>query len=380
MRPRHLLLLLVAIPTGARAATTTIQLNEPTLEIASGSSASFGQAACNSTDGGTAVFYEFPAGVGQGTKLRIFVTKKTSCPNEPAEGDVDLLLQTTITSMNSSDTKTIKAKDLLDDCPANTEKKLLVCAVVTTQSYSTTGALTDSVAFTKSLTVTYDSLQPSAPTLTQTTGGDGAVYLEWDAQDGVDEWRIYYVKDGPEPEGEDEMCSTGSSGGGSGAGGNCDYDAGDGVCESFPDAATEPPDAAAPGLDAATTGLDASEPSDAAAAGLDGGSWDASPSFDGTNYAKETIADGTAVKGDVRGLRNNQRYRFVLVAVDAAGNVSAGSAPVWATPLVVHDFYRRYRCAGGTEEGGFGCSTAGAVMVPAAGVALLALLLRRRRA
>ena len=125
-------------------------------------------------------------------------------------------------------------------------------------------------------------------------------------------------------------------------------------------------------------------PADAAApAGPDAGPPDTGaplPAFDSTGYSSTTFSDGTASGGKVTGLVNDQRYRFVLVAVDAAGNASQGSNAVDGTPLAVQDFYKRYRCAGGAETGGFGCSTAGAVLLPAGTLGLLALVRRRRKA
>jgi hypothetical protein len=70
----------------------------------------------------------------------------------------------------------------------------------------------------------------------------------------------------------------------------------------------------------------------------------------------------------------------MLVATDEAGNVSPGGKSVTGTPLRVDDFFRRYRGAGGEEMGGFGCSSAGMVAVPAVAISILALLRRRRGA
>jgi MYXO-CTERM domain-containing protein len=176
--------------------------------------------------------------------------------------------------------------------------------------------------------------------------------------------------DGPPPPPGSDIC--GNVGGGSG-GTNiplCDPndDAGGRWCDgSIPD------DAATPTPDAGPV-----TPS------FDFAAWCAAGGFsvdDSANCGYRKVTDGTATTGEVLGLVNGQQYAFSLVGEDLAGNVSGGSDPVDGTPEVVLDFYRRYRCAGGAEKGGFGCSTstAGALLIPVVGAGILALVRRRRR-
>lgn len=373
MRPRltSLPLILAALVAfvsgGARAQTGTpeVQPDQPLIQIASGSSSAFNQETCQTSEGGTAIVYSFPAGFSVGTKLTIFATDQKSCPEDPPDAATVLLNKTTLTTTNQSGTLRVVGVDLVPNCPANTNLDFLICAVTFIQTYDTTGRLQDSVAYNENVIVSYDSVQPDPPAIASTTAGDSAVTLEWKAQTDIDRWIIYYRKAGNAPPSDDDVCADLSS---SSSGVVCaEGDAGcynEVVCGEGDAGCVIPDDAGAPGADAASS--------------------DASPSFtnDGGVYASVTITDdgtGSISSGRVNGLVNNQQYEFVLVAVDLAGNVSAGSAPVTETPLTVHDFYRRFQCAGGNEKGGFGCSTAGmAILVPVAGLAAAALLRRRR--
>lgn len=340
-------LVLLTAPTSVLASST-----EPTLEISTGMSAAFNQTACQDPTSAVSVVYDIPSSY-IGTKATIFITDSGSCPDDPPNAESTLLSQTTLTANNLTNTITIKGTKFVAECPANVTQEFLVCMVIKQTGYNTTGTSTDSKIFDDSVTITYDSTQPGKPVITGSTGVDSAVVFTWDKQDGVDHWVVYYKTNGKAPDENTDICSTISTG--SSGLNECaayDYDAGDGL-----DACTVRPDA---GLDAGPT-------------------WDASPSFDGTGWESATISDGTAGTGRVSGLVNDQQYVFVLVAVDLAGNESTGSESVTGTPLTVHDFYRRYQCAGGQEKGGFGCSTAGmAVLLPAAALGVLALLRRRR--
>ncbi|MBI5548654.1 MAG: hypothetical protein HY901_32635 [Deltaproteobacteria bacterium] len=154
----------------------------------------------------------------------------------------------------------------------------------------------------------------------------------------------------------------------------------------MPSGASDPCGGASASLGEADAGADAG------AAGPDASTPDAGPlppPFDSSTWCSgldpsvcgsKTVNDGTVTKNVLRDLINDQRYQFVLVAVDEAGNQSAGSDALDATPLVVQDFYRRYRCSGGTEKGGFGCSaSSAALLLPGSALLVVALLRRRRR-
>jgi MYXO-CTERM domain-containing protein len=81
-------------------------------------------------------------------------------------------------------------------------------------------------------------------------------------------------------------------------------------------------------------------------------------------------------------LQNGANYAIGVTSVDKAGNASAIEEVVLQTPIPTRDFYRTYREAGGSAEGGF-CSVAprpggGSPWLALAG-ALLAVAVRRRR-
>ena len=372
--------LLFALAPGIAAAqstTTTPAAGEPTFVLGSGgSSAAVSKSDCDSNVT-ISVTYKYANSLLQGAKILIFGTDQSSCPSVIAAPDSNKVLYnltslsdgTTGGTSNASGTKTISAQTLFGSCPDGTTKNYLICAITTQVSVSGT-TQTDTVAFTDYVTVSYDSQQPNPANLTGATGGDGKVYLTWDSQSDVNEWIIYYRVNGTAPPAGEDLCATSTSGGGTGGTGGVTCSPDGLVC----DAGEIPPDAAMP-PDASTPQLPA----------FDFGAWCAAlglPSDDATKCGSATVSNGSAVSGEVRGLVNEQQYDFTVVARDLAGNTSTAGNFLTGTPHVVQDFYRRYRCAGGTEPGGFGCSTTtvGAVLLPIAGLGLLAILRRRRRA
>jgi hypothetical protein len=355
------LILAPSVAAAQTTTTTTPQVNEPTIVIANGSAAAFNQATCNS-GGGSAITYDLPSSFSAGAKITIYITDQSTCSNPPPSTVITTLQsQTALTTSNQTNTLSIEGSVLEPSCPANVTKDFLVCAVTTVPQASTTGTTTtDTAAYTAQVTVTYDSQPPNAPSLTSATAGDSAIYLTWGTQSDVDHFIAYYKTDGPAPTGVENICNeiavdSGTSNGLGGGTTGCLVDSGElGTCD---DVGVPPgPDAGPPDTGAAI------------------------PPFDPTGYQAFQFNDGTAGSGKVSGLVNNQRYTFVLVAVDLAGNVSPGSNSLDGTPLAVLDFYKQYRCAGGDEKGGFGCSTAGAVLVPAGALGIVALLRRRRKA
>jgi hypothetical protein len=94
----------------------------------------------------------------------------------------------------------------------------------------------------------------------------------------------------------------------------------------------------------------------------------------------------TAAKPEVRlyQLQNGIPYVVGVSSVDKRGNASPIEEVVVQAPIPTRDFYRSYRDAGGTAEGGF-CAVAARAAAPRYGVALLliapliALFARRRR-
>lgn len=88
--------------------------------------------------------------------------------------------------------------------------------------------------------------------------------------------------------------------------------------------------------------------------------------------------DAQATAGSLRltGLENGVTYDVRIFGEDAAGNLSPATEPVRVTPIHVDGFFGGYVAAGGHETGG--CSTAGALLLPLAGLLAVGALRRRR--
>jgi len=356
--PLVVLSLLVGSSSAWAQDTTT---NSPiTLTMTSGYKSAFNRSECLANTQ-LSVTYQvnssFLSGAYSSVKILLYLTPKATCTADPADGDTSLVEETAVTASNQAAPAAFEVSKLLSDCLANTTKTYRACAVVKStpiSSYGTTSTASTDIA---SLSIQYDSAPPKAPSIAAITPGDQKLTVTWDGQDDIETWTVYYRKtlNGPPPDAGDDICGTldpldaGTAGGTGGAG---EPDAGP------DDAGTPVPDTGAPDTGPAIV------------------------PFDSTGYTKGfSTEDGTATEGEVRNLMNNQEYKLVLVATDIAGNVSPDpGTDTLGTPFVVQDFYRRYRCAGGSEAGGFGCSTAGMIAIPGAAFAMLALLRRRRGA
>jgi len=365
------LLLCTSVPFAA-AAQTTLNPGEPTVRLANGSTeVSFNKANCDANQQ-ISVSYSYDEGFIEGSKVLIFGTGAASCPSVTTAPDANkVLLNTTLlNTANQSGTHSIDSQTLFDgQCPDNTADSFLICVITTQPSTSGSG---DAFFSSQFVTVTYDSKQPSAPTGVSVEGGDSALFIRWSAQSDVASFTVYFRAVGPPPSENTAICFTGDEpdagavgGGQGGQGMPCDS----GDCG---DTGPEPPDAAAPGLDAGPPppAPFAAAPWCAEWAGVDAGE----------GICGRAPVSATTSSYALRNLHNDQQYEIVLVAVDAAGNVSAGSAPAFGRPRAVNAFFQRYRCAGGVEQGGFGCSTAGAVLLPVAALLAIALVVRRRMA
>lgn len=91
-----------------------------------------------------------------------------------------------------------------------------------------------------------------------------------------------------------------------------------------------------------------------------------------TVYSKRLT--GTSLRFD--GLTNGVTYDVQVVAYTEAGNPSAPSEAVSATPVPVSDFWEQYKARGGTDSGGCGAGGTGALAM--IGAAALAALRRRK--
>jgi hypothetical protein len=348
MTPRKLPILLASLSLLASAAPAVAQQTTTeflTLSIPTGRSSSINRAQCLANDSPVSVMYNFPQGTsttGMDTTITVFLTDSGTCPETAAAPFI--ISKTPVNQNNLSDTRNIPASVISPEgCPENVTKDWLVCAIARHVVFDTFGGTEERVLARAELSVRYDSEPPPAPTITKVEAGDRTLYVSWNAQD-VDDWLVMYRADpsAPAPTAGRDPCEIGTA----------------------PDAG-EPPDAGET--------PDAGEPPDA------GGEPEAPTPLDPATLTTVTIEDGTATRATLSRLVNGQRYQVVLVARDEADNLSPQSNVVTATPQDVQDFYERYRCDGGSETGGFGCSSAGMALAPLAGLAALALLRRGGR-
>lgn len=221
--------------------------------------------------------------------------------------------------------------------------------------------------------VEIDTAGPGRPRLDRVEPGDRSLHLKFrPASDAGSpaEWEICFRDVGPledvdflwqSQEEEDEEDGAGGFGGGSdfdeGAGGA----GGMGGDDGFADGGA--------GGDDGSGGAGGSGGDDGA--GGDGGSL---PSFVPDACAKRI--GGTARGYHLKGLTNDHLYEVAVRAIDDKGNQSDFSAVREGIPQQVDDFWRRYKQAGGDEEGG--CSAAPSAGVAGILVASTLWLVRRR--
>jgi hypothetical protein len=345
MRPTTLAALALLAPLSiARAAeSVTIGSSTVTLSMTSGS-ADFGYGDCKATsDIKTTTFTATSTKpVPSGTTLYLWLTTEAKC--DPISGGKS------ISDSDNSVTKTVNAQDITEtndtDCPTNQTKEMYVCLVAKTSS-QTSGPI--------SMKVTYHSKPPATPTLQSAVGGDGRVHLKWSTSGTIDLVRVFYLQLTEAPDAGVDICYTPAA-----------VDAGSTGIAFSEFAETE-----------ATDGGDASD--GGTADGGDAGAGDGGAADAGYDESQFTEVDFKSTSGDnVSGLKNGATYLFFVKAVDQYDNESGQSEAKVAMPQPVQDFYQRYRCQGGQETGGFGCTAAGAAaLVPAFGALAFAALRRR---
>jgi MYXO-CTERM domain-containing protein len=98
------------------------------------------------------------------------------------------------------------------------------------------------------------------------------------------------------------------------------------------------------------------------------------PAWAGTTVVR-TSPRATATDLRVEGLTNGVVYEVEVLRFNDPDNPSDPSNAFTSSPVSVTDFWEGYQLAGGREQGG--CSTGGAGLLAAAGLAALALLRRR---
>ncbi len=296
-----------------------------TLEFATGQKKVLGQKGCQNGDS-ISVTYSVTA-TGDSPKLSIYLTKQSSCTPEPPTDAYSVRGKQSI-AVTETQTVKIPGTQLSSDCADDVEVSALLCAVLWTRDLYDGDE--DDTGHAQ-LELTYDAKAPEPPVLAAPKAGDGTIYLAWTGSGG-NSWKAYYRESGERAEGGADPCTV------------------EAPPALFPAPETEP---AAPTEDVDLAG-----------------------------WKSESISDPDGRKMVLDSLKNGQRYEIMMVATDEAGNVSRQGNHVYARPWPVQDFYRRYRCAGGSDEGEFGCShapgSAGGGALLGAGMALAALLLLAR--
>ncbi len=317
-------LLLLAIPAITSASENTSETpvaNRPQLTIAAGYREAFSRQTCNNNDQ-ILINYDFPLGFEEGTKLLVFATDDESCPVEPPLRDGEEFLPVykrnlAITESNKLDSFSVNLQKLVPNCPEKVTRELLICAV-------TVDASDEVVATNSHVSLIYDDQAPEKPRVASVVGGDKSLIVNWDSMEGIDHWVVHY-RQAPEDlvQGVSEACELGE--------------------DSSPAELIE-------------------------------------RSEDEASYSTLRIDEGNASSGRVNGLVNGQKYEVYVHAVDKAGNEGQRSDAYSQLARTVHGFYQRYRCQGGTEEGGYGC-TAGVAgsASPILWLGCLAILIGRRK-
>ncbi len=344
MRPNPLAILVLLAPLAAGAQTTDTNTSTTdsklSISLTSGS-LTLGSTACTSnTSNVFTATYASP--VPTNATLSIFLQDSSTCATTaPSTAESRQLSEA-----NRSVILKVATQDVAgSSCPTTTTPvKKTVCALLTVSTSTT--------APTTFLTLTYDSAPPPVPTLDGAVGGDGSVHLHWvESDSNYDHMIVHYRQLTPGDSSSVDPCNPPAP---------VPFDAGTSDAASAADAGSQ------------DTGSQADGGADASVA--DAGT----PVFNAADFPFTKTFKSKS--GDVvDGLSNGATYQFYIEAVDDSGNTSGQSNGLTATPELVHDFYRRYRCEGGQEQGGFGCATAGAALVPAFGALAAALLLRRRR-
>lgn len=366
MRPTTLAALALLAPLSiAKAADQSVPFGSSTVTLSMTSgTADFGYGDCKATrDIKTATFTATcSTPVPSGTTLYLWLSTDSSCGSVSGGKS--------ISDSDKSVTKTINARDITEtsasECPTNQTKEKYVCVVAKTSSQ------TSSPAFLK---VTYHSEPPATPTLESAVGGDGRVHLKWSTSGTIDLVRVFHLQLTKAPDAGVDSCppSAAIDGGSTGIAYSEfaeaeAFDAGDAADGGTVDGAA---------ADGGTT--DGSNASGSNADGGDAGAGDGGAADAGYDESQFTKVDFKSTSGGiVSGLKNGATYLFFVKAIDQYDNESGQSNAEVAMPQLVQDFYQRYRCQGGQETGGFGCTAAGAAALAPAFGALAFAALRRR--
>lgn len=351
--PLAALLFLAAVPQGRADTVFSLYFNSESESVMS-------YEECRQKETQT-VYYD--CGSNLGIKLVIYASPSGACTNVPGTDAIILLSERTIsTGSECSGTLSIDPSDIVgDSCECNTTQSLQLCAATKYQAYNYETLLTEWVEDeTVSLSISYDSKPPTAPTLDKADPGDEALHLSFSGPSDITEYVACAraVAGSSEEEGE-----SGEEGG---------------ETEAVVDEVSAIVRAAVgdvPTRDGETE-TDATEGEDTGTEAIC--EVGVSPLEDCEKTA--TFSGSGTTSGVIRDLVNGQAYSVTIVGRDAAGNYSPVSDAIEGTPMDVQDFFEAYVEAGGGEEGGFGCASAGLGHGAWMGLMPLigALLLRRR--
>jgi len=211
--------------------------------------------------------------------------------------------------------------------------------------------------------------RPDAPVLTRAEPGDGRLRLHFQpANDSPDSWDVCYRAVGSSTAALVGPFGIGGAGGVDGAGGTGGLDGTGGTGGSGGEVGAGGTGGSG-GIGEGTGGTGGTGGGDGT-----GGSGGSVPDLCEEGRVRRDIS-GSRRSYTLEGLRNGTTYQVAVRAVDDAGNVSATSNVLEATPQRVFDFWETYKNAGGAEDGG--CSSAAG---PAAlGLLLSGLFVFRRR-
>ncbi len=103
---------------------------------------------------------------------------------------------------------------------------------------------------------------------------------------------------------------------------------------------------------------------------------------DPTGWANQLTVQSPSSDVDsspVPGLTNGHCYDVAIIAFYQDGTQGLPSPVLSAAPIEIFDYWRLYHSAGGADQGGAHCQSAGGGLVPLALAAALLLVMRRRR-
>ncbi|MBS2031616.1 MAG: hypothetical protein JST54_27215 [Deltaproteobacteria bacterium] len=278
---------------------------------------------------------------------------------------------TQITSTNTVTLSTLKVSELAapsGGCATSQTSVWNVCyfEFYTTQTFGGITTTTTNGSLFKSITVTYDSQPPGAPDLTSVSPGDSHLSINFDppSDSDIGSFQVLVAPVGAQaaPIAHIAPSSSSTSGSSSGSTGTTGTTAAgsDSGSSGSTGAASDSGSSGSSG----STGSGSSSGSSGSSSASSSGSSTGASGF--TAYPCNANAQVVATLGpgvtsgvipDSTTLVNGTTYSVQVRAIDQAGNVGACSNAMNGTPQVIDDFWRLYKAAGGSGDGG--CTAAG---------------------